>query len=248
MVEAIHLSFVKYILLLAGCYHPSKYKKKLDRYVYIFYKYMFDIYFVTNCLLLVIGMLQNMDCTPIVAETFSYALLFGIIYIINIQVKSPKVTNIFVDMEKQEVNYVKFGNSDVLKILKYYANINHSINKSVAVIVLFFSIYFVVSKRFISNKPLYYQYYPFDREHFAVLELIFHVMFLYTCDIYFIFSKASIIMLIMYMMFRLKTVQYFLKNLDHFTTVTKERFKISENDARYCVVKSIVKDHCSVIE
>lgn len=248
MVEAIHLSFSRHLVFLAGCYQIHKFPNICHRRMYIFYKHFIDGFFVFNCILLFFGLYKYIDNTPILSETTSYSLLYCIIYVINRQVRSAKVTNVFLDMEKQEVDLLKAANSDVLKMLTHYATLNNQVTKSIFWIVTVFCSYYVVSRRFLSNKPVYYQYYPLDTERFIILEFITQSVFLAVCDIYFVFSKASLIMMLMFMLFRLKTIQYFLKNIEHFANHVQEKFKMSTDDARYHVIKSIIKEHCLVIE
>ncbi|XP_019871425.1 odorant receptor 49b-like [Aethina tumida] len=52
----------------------------------------------------------------------------------------------------------------------------------------------------------------------------------------------------MYILFRLKSIQYFLRNSEKLSNVLKEKYKISLDDARYCVIKSIIKEHSLVID
>lgn len=248
VVEAIHLSYIKYIFFLAGCYQYEKLTNKCYQILYILFKYWIDGFFALNWLMLILALCKYVDNTQILSETTSYVLLYWIVYVINSQVRSSRVTRIFVNMEKEELVFLKNANSDVLKILKYYANLNNEFTRSIFWIVAVFCLYYVISRRFLSDKPVYYQYYPIDTERFMIIEYITQSIFLAICDIYFVFSKVSVTTLLMYILFRLKSIQYFLRNSEKLSNVLKEKYKISLDDARYCVIKSIIKEHSLVIE
>lgn len=250
-MEESHLSFFLTVQTLSAqkLWKGSSLKYKI-------YAVVYTVLFLYNLLMLQIKLVLAEDL-EMVAENLNYTIMYTVMAIATRYLNNPNCRSLLLDIEKFEKTISQKGDTDrrVLEISNKYSKYNNRINRFMFCFTLSTCILLSYSYSHLPFRPkdrlkfIFPEWYFMDIEKYYWLIYIDNTLFVVVClGPMFVYVRFASLTFTTYINARLEMLQYFIKIVDSLSVKLSEKYDIPIQDARYCILRSCLKQHIYIIK